>query len=260
MKRNVFLIGLMTFLGFVCQAQNDTMYVMKKGVVTHKISVKATDVDSIIFYKPQVQQNPTTITDVDGNIYKTVTIGTQTWMAENLKTTKYNDGTSIPLVTSNDTWASNYNNSTTNPMMCYYTNSTANKDTYGALYNFYVVSSITNGEKNVCPAGWHVPSDVEWTTLQNFVGTDAGIKLKTKTGWKENGDGINIYGFSGVPGGYRYNGNGSFASIGSDGYWWSSTSNDTSTSWLRYLGYDSSNGYRDYFSKYHGFSVRCVRD
>lgn len=253
MKRNVFLISLMMVLGFVCQAQNDTMYVMKKGVVTHKISVKATDVDSIIFYKPQVQ-NPRSVTDIDGNVYKTVTIGTQEWMAENLKTTKYSDGTSIPLVTDNSAWKSNIDNSTTNPMMCYYDNSTANKDTYGALYNFYVVNT-----GKVCPSGWHVPSDAEWTMLTDFIGTNEGIKLKSTTGWKENGNGTDDYGFSGVPGGKR-NYFGNFYDIGSYGYWWSSTSNDTYYAWYRYL--DSSNSDVDRHSslKNDGLSVRCVRD
>ena len=97
------------------------------------------------------------IKDVDGNVYKTVTIGTQTWMAENLKVSKYSDGTPIPNITDNIQWSN-----LTTGAWSYYNNDASNNTKYGKLYNWYVVSPITNGNKNVCPSGWHVPTDAEW--------------------------------------------------------------------------------------------------
>ncbi|MBU3714493.1 MAG: hypothetical protein FGM46_06040, partial [Ferruginibacter sp.] len=125
------------------------------------------------------------VTDIDGNVYPIVTIGTQIWMAENLRTTKYRDGSNIPLVTDNTQWASNWNNQNPlqQPMMCWYNN---DKTTYvnnkmGALYNWYAINPATNGNKNVCPVGWHVPTDAEWTTLTDFLGSTsvAGGKMKS---------------------------------------------------------------------------------
>ncbi len=205
-----------------------------------------------------VTEIPTSVTDVEGNTYKVVTIGSQTWMAENLKVTKYNDGTAIPLVTSDNAWRILDN--TESPAYCYYDNDVSNKDKYGALYNWYAVSSSTNGGKNVCPSGWHVPSDAEWTTLTDYIGSDAGTKLKATSGWKDGGNGTDAYGFSGVPGGFRGNGGNFFPSIGSYGYWWSSTSSGTNFAWYRILGYNYSNVSRGADYKAIGYSVRCVRD
>lgn len=258
MKRNVFLIVLMMLLAQMTKAQNDTMYVMKDGVVTHKISVKEFDVDSIIFYKPQVH-NPPTVVDIDGNVYKIVTIGEQTWMAENLKTTKYNNGISIPLVTDNTVWVSNINNQTSKPMMSWYNNDITNKTVYGALYNWYALSSTTNGKKNICPIGWHIPSDAEWTILENYIGTQVAKKLKSKTGWKDEINGTDDYGFSGFPGGYR-GVNGTFYSSGTLGYWWNSTSYDIYESWTRNMFYADDAVEKSRGSKAAGFSVRCVMD
>ncbi len=194
-------------------------------------------------------------------------IGNQVWMSENLKVTRYNDGTAIPLVTDNSTWASSDNNSTTNPMMCYYNNDINNASSYGVLYNWYAVSSSTNGGKNVCPVGWHVPSDGEWRALTDYIGSDAGTKLKSTSGWKEYngqpGNGTDTYGFSGVPGGRRdfngvFNGIGSY--IGSYGYWWSATSDDTYDALNRSLYYYGSNVRRYFLNKTEGLSVRYVRD
>jgi uncharacterized protein (TIGR02145 family) len=255
MKR--LLLLLITFFGlsiYSIVAQNDTLYVMKNGIVVGKYNTN-TDIDSIVFYKPSIiKEEPTTVTDVEGNVYKTVKIGNQIWMAENLKTTKYNDGTSIPLITSNITWGANYQNSTTNPMMCYYNNSTENNDTYGALYNFYVVNT-----KKVCPAGWHVPSDVEWTTLTNFIGAEAGKKLKSKSLWEGNGNGIDSYNFSVLPGGYRRD-DGVFQDIAFYAYFLSSTSYGTHYSLGRYLNYNDSNLDRQDHGKGDGYSIRCIKD
>jgi uncharacterized protein (TIGR02145 family) len=101
-----------------------------------------------------------TVKDIDGNVYKTVTIGKQVWMAENLKTAKYNDGKTIPLVTDNTEWSN-----LSAPAYCWYNNDIANKEVYGALYNWYTVNT-----NKVCPKGWHIPIDAEWTTLTTYLG------------------------------------------------------------------------------------------
>jgi uncharacterized protein (TIGR02145 family) len=212
-----------------------------------------------------------TVTDVDGNVYNFITIGTQTWMVENLKTTKYNDGTSIPLVTDLTAWSI-----LTTPGYCWYNNATANKSIYGALYNWYTVNS-----GKLAPNGWHVPTDAEWTTLENYLiangynydGTTTGNKiaksLAATTGWNSySGTGTigndltknNSSGFAGLPGGYRDSG-GAFGSIGYFGRWWSSSEGSTSNAWFHYLGYYSSDvGRYDGDEMQYGFSVRCLRD
>jgi len=196
--------------------------------------------------------------NIDGYTYPIVTIGSQTWMAENLRTTKYSDGTSIPLVTNTTT--------PTTPAMFWYNNDQrfykANK--YGALYNWYAVSPTTNGGKNICPTGWHLPSDDEWTILTTYLGGEsvAGGKLKTTgtTKWMSpNAGATSTSGFLGVPGGGRsYDGN--FSSSGYFGYWWTTSENNTDTAWLRYLNYNNDDVYRFDFYKETGFSVRCIRD
>ena len=213
-----------------------------------------------------------TITDIDGNLYTTVKIGNQTWMAQNLKTTKYNDGTAIPQVTDNTAWSN-----LTTPGYCWYNNDAANKYTYGALYNWYTVNA-----GKLCPAGWHVPTDAEWTTLENYLiangynydGTTTGNKIakslastalwstSSVTGAVGNTDypaKRNATGFTALPGGTRF-GNGTFVNVGIGGYWWSATEYDASSAWDHSLGYYVSNVYRNYNNKKDAWSVRCLRD
>ena len=206
--------------------------------------------------------------------YPTVILGNgQEWMAHNLRTTQYNDGTSIPLVTDPNQWAANANNSTSLPMMCWYNNdqATYTANNFGALYNWYAVNPLTNGNKNVCPAGWHVPTDAEWSTFINYLDPNAGGgnnnntaggKMKS-TGtqyWQSpNTDATNESGFSGLPGGYRSSG-GTFYYIGEYGYWWSSTEDSTNDAWTRHLGYGTGYAYSSNYYKAIGFSVRCLRD
>lgn len=201
-----------------------------------------------------------TCTDADGNNYTTVTIGTQTWMVENLKTTKYSDGTAIPMVTDNSAW---FNLST--PAYCWYNNDEAtNKNTYGALYN----RSAVNTSK-LAPAGWHVPTDTEWTTLTTYLGGEsvAGGKLKeigTDNWSSPNIGATNVSGFSALPGGGRGDSGGRFFRIGNYGAWWSTTEYDTSNPWIRVLDNYSSSLSRCTNNLYgygtNGFSVRCVKD
>jgi uncharacterized protein (TIGR02145 family) len=202
------------------------------------------------------QPKPTTgtVTDIDGNSYHYVTIGTQTWMAENLKTTRFNNGTTIPLVIEDTVWAA-----LTTPGYCWYNDSVSYGATYGALYNWYAVSS-----GKLAPTGWHVPTDSEWTVLFTFLGGTnvAGGKLK-ETGtahWDSPNTGAtDEYGFTALPGGWRMF-LGSFYYVGSLGYLWSATAHDATSA--QDLAFVSDNTYVGrYFNAYQcGLGVRCVRD
>lgn len=202
--------------------------------------------------------NSNTVTDADGNTYKTVTIGTQTWFAENLRTTKYNDGTAIPNVTDNTDWGN-----LTTPAYCWYNNdANSYKADYGALYNWYTVET-----GKLCPTGWHVPSNADWTTLTDYLGgaNVAGGKLKEigNTHWiYPNTGAANSSEFDGLPGGYRnnLNSNGTFTFIGSYALWWSSTEGNIGTAFGQRVGYDYSSIYNGAFSNNLGFSVRCLKN
>jgi uncharacterized protein (TIGR02145 family) len=195
------------------------------------------------------------MTDKDGNTYKTILIGTQTWMAENLKTTKYNDGTSIPLVTDATSWC---NLST--PGCCWQNNDPARKVTYGVLYNWYTVST-----GKLCPTSWHVPTDAEWTVLTDYLGGEsiAGGKLK-ESGFKHwnspNIGATNETAFSALPGGDRFNGpDALFDNLREMGCWWTTAFNEDRAT--NRLMYDNSNHVQKFFySKKCGLSVRCVWD
>ncbi len=204
-----------------------------------------------------IQAGAYTIKDVDGNVYSTVKIGTQLWMAENLKVTHKADGTAIPLVTDNTAWA-NLGDNNTDKAYCYYDNSNTNRDTYGALYTYAAA-------KDACPSGWHLPSDAEWTELTDYIGTSGhsgteGTAMKSTTGWNSGGNGTDIYDFSALPGGDRDGGDGAFDGVGYYGYWWSSTEIASRYAYYRYLDYGNANVGRYDYIKSYGFSVRCVRD
>jgi len=196
-----------------------------------------------------------TMKDIDGNVYKTIVIGTQTWMAENLKTTRLSDGTPISLVT--DSTA--YFNLTTSGYCWYYNDAATYKNSLGALYNWYAVNT-----GKLAPAGWHVPTETEWKTLITYLGGDsiAGGKMK-ETGtihWSPTNTGAtNECGFTGIPAGERGYG-GEFGFIGHEGSWWSSTPWNNSASY-RLLSYDNTRVYRD-FHDYPtiGISIRCIKD
>ena len=198
------------------------------------------------------------VSDIEGNIYKTILIGTQVWMAENLCITRYNDNTAIPIVTDNTAWED-----LTSPGYCWYSNdSSTYASTYGALYNYYTVADTNS--RNVCPVGWHVPSDAEWLTLSTYLGgtTAAGGKMKEAglAHWNApNTDATNESGFTGLSGGHRLF-FGVFEDVGNFGKWWSSSEVNTIGAWLRYLYYNNGGLGRDGDEKRSGFSVRCLRD
>jgi uncharacterized protein (TIGR02145 family) len=198
------------------------------------------------------------LTDIDGNTYNTVWIGGKLWMAENLKTTRYNDGTAIPEVTDNNLWMG-----LTTGAYCWYNNDVANKDIYGALYNWYTVNT-----GKLAPTGWHVPSDAEWTNFVNYLEPTGhavgGGKLK-ETGtahWlSPNTGATNEFGFTALPGGSR-NSSSVFGNVGYLGYWWSSTAYGASKALNRDISYYTA-GIFDYCCGYDnkfGSSIRCMRD
>ncbi len=200
--------------------------------------------------------NPSnTVTDADGNVYHTVQVGSQVWMVENLKTTKYNDGSPVTPITDNTVWAGR-----TTEAYCWYNNDEAtNKNTYGALYNWYAVKS-----GKLCPAGWKVPSDQDWTTLFNSLGGDStlvGGKLKEAgtAHWVTPNTGAdNSSGFTALPAGSHYT-NGVFYLMGKYGWYWSSNESSSEEAWHIYVQYNTSNIYRKAASKKIGFSVRCIK-
>ena len=194
------------------------------------------------------------IRDFDNNAYTTVTIGSQTWMAQNLKTTRYNYGEAIPLVTDSAEWLN-----LTSPGYCWYNNEAANKDTYGSLYNWYAVNT-----HYLCPIGWHVPTDADWTILATYLGGEniAGGKLKETgtTHWvSPNVGATNETNFTALPGGRREDDG--FKAIGLGGYWWSSTDINYLIAWIRTMSHaeiEFLDGLANY--KNYGYSVRCLKD
>lgn len=195
------------------------------------------------------------VTDQDGNKYNTIKIGNQIWMSENLKTTTYRNGDAIPNITDPTAW---YN--LTTAAYCDYDNNPANSSTYGKLYNWHAVHS-----GQLCPAGWHIPTEAEWNILETFLGEEslAGGKLKEKNfiHWQSpNTAATNETGFTGLPGGYRSS-TGSFFNLGYDGYWWGSeTGSDISYARYHYLDFNIGFLLENEDYKVDGLSVRCIKD
>ncbi len=209
------------------------------------------------------------VVDYDGNVYETITIGNQTWMAENLKVTHYRDGTAIPHLTDNGDWTS-----TSTGAYCYYDNNNSNGETYGALYNWYAVTDV----HNIAPAGWHVPTDAEWKELEMYLGmsqseadetgyrgTNEGSKLAGNadlwnSGPLENDSEFGISGFTALPGGYRYNSSGNYLHMGYAGFFWSATENYSNYAWGRVLNASRSAVELHHYNERYGFAIRLLRD
>jgi len=181
------------------------------------------------------------------------TIGTQMWMTKNLNVDKFRNRDPIPHAKTAEEWKRAAENK--QPAWCYYNNDPANGAKYGKLYNWYAV----NDQRGLAPVGYHIPSDAEWTKLENYLGSDAGTKMKSKSGWEKNGNGTNSSGFSGLPGGFRSY-SGTFYSVGEGGDWWSYKEANASSAWNCLLFYSSGDVIRSYDYKEKGFSVRCLRD
>jgi uncharacterized protein (TIGR02145 family) len=207
-----------------------------------------------------------TISDIDGNTYNTVSIGTQCWTKENLRVRKYNDGNSIPFILSVPTWSG----VTYGAHTIYAFDSTSNLVNYGYLYNWYAAIGVaTSGStiyKNICPTGWHVPSDSEWTTLTTYLSGNnvAGSKMRT-TGtslWTSPNTGAdNSSGFSGLPGGSRGS-TGSFGYINSNSFFWSTTDIYGSNAYVLSLAHNDNGVGRGFGSSTYpyGASVRCLKN
>jgi uncharacterized protein (TIGR02145 family) len=219
-----------------------------------KRNAKISFVLILFFMKLSVLQAQS-VKDADGNIYLAINIGKQIWLAENLKTTKYNDGKTIPLVAVDKEWKA-----LKTPGFCYFENDPANKNIYGVLYNWYTVST-----NKLCPKGWHVASHAEWKTMVDFIGgiNTAGDKLKEPGNdhWKNALlSPTNDFDFTALPGGTRLY-SGSFAEFGNSyAVWWTSTEYSSMASYNWGLHVSSSKIFNGYDSKQSGFSVRCVMD
>jgi len=216
---------------------------------------KEIDPTTYIYFNPLITYG--NLIDIEDNSYKTVTIGTQVWMAENLKSTKYNDGLNIPLVAKNEHWST-----LDSPGYCWYDNHKGHKPTYGALYNWYAVNT-----NKLCPTGWHVPTKDDWTILHTYLGGVIwpGIKLKEAgtSHWNYSDKATiatNESGFTALPGGLR-NSLGEFYHFRNLGLWWSSTELISGEPWCFDMSYDDDNAYLDKgFVENTGFSVRCIKN
>ena len=200
------------------------------------------------------------VTDIDGNVYHVVTIGTQLWLRENLRVTRYRNEDQIPNVTGGEGWKN-----LTTGAYCVYDNLIINSSTYGNLYNWHALID----SRGLCPAGWHIPSDAEWDTLGTFLGgvDIAGGHLKS-TGTLEGGTGLwfipntgatNSSGFTGLPGGYRIN-YGNYYSLNNVGYFWSSSDTTNNNAWNYVLDANNEALTRNFNFKTNGFSIRCCKD
>lgn len=216
---------------------------------------------------------PPIVTDIDGNTYSVVQIGGQCWMAENLRTTHYRDGTAIPHVTGNAAWVN-----LTTGAWCNYINAPDDDAVYGRLYNWYAAAN-----PDICPLGWHVPTDAEWQIMETALGMPEEYLLSSSSergeaqnvggqmkamGTREANSGhwyapntgaTNESGFSGQPGGYRYD-DGNFYTLGNYGNWWSASDFSTEYAWFRRLRYNRAGISRGAYQKKDGYCIRCLRD
>ena len=224
-------------------------------------SNEETKTQTQVALRPTVPILDRTVSDIDGNIYKIVTIGNQTWTKSNLIVSRYRNGDPIPQVQDPSQWAN-----LTTGAWCYYNNDPANGLIYGKLYNWYAV----NDPRGIAPIDWHVPSDAEWTILTDFLGgiNVAGGKMKAKGTIEEgtglwispNFEGANSSGFTGLPGGGRFGGSSTlFNFISLEAEWISSTGIDGYVR-IRALNYYYGSIFRASVMKSNGFSVRCLKN
>ncbi len=216
--------------------------------------------------KPVNNSGTGTVRDVDGNIYKTVKIGDQWWMAENLRTGHYRDGTEIKDFGDDAQWSR-----TTEGAMCYYDHDISHAGGYGALYNWYAIAD----PHGLAPESWHIATDEEWKKLERFLGMNPGEAdttgwrgayegrtLKSRSGWNQNpkSPGTDGVAFCAVPAGYRSSTSSHFYDLGSGAHFWTSTECSSINAWHRLFYYFHNGVYRGDLNKHSGFSVRCVKD
>lgn len=251
MKNKTFIYSTTIFAFFLI-----TVFGCKKEAVD---PVNQTNGKTTAVFNPDLTYD--SIIDQEGNIYKTIKIGNQTWMVENLRTTHYRNGDPIENVKNDEIWTT-----TTTGAYCNYENTLDEKiiATKGRLYNWYAVSDF----RNIAPCGWHIPTDEEWSVLVTYLGSEsiAGGKLKEKgiLHWMTDNIGAsNESGFTALPGGNRDQYYGIFDGQDHNGFWWSSTEDSNTHSWYRFLNNQLSSVGRfswDVGNKSSGFSVRCIKD
>ena len=240
-----------SFSGLISELSSNTTYYFRAFATNNN----GTSYGNEVTIKTLIAKGSGYVSDIDGNVYKTINIGDQVWMAENLKTSHYSNGNLIPQLKSEEKW-SNFKKGA----WCNYGNYNKNNEIYGKLYNWYAVDN----PRNVCPTGWHVPSDNEWGKLIDYLGGEefAGGKMKTKGSQYWNSPNINATNdceFSGISGGSRDN-DGKFGRIGIRGIWWSSSEYDADDANFLHLFYQSSFANRTTVNKQNGFSIRCIKD
>lgn len=238
------------FTSDITNLQPGTKYYVKSYITTYSGTIYGKEINFTTLTLPA------TVNDADGNVYNSLIIGTQVWLKENLKTTKYNDNTSIPLVTDNTAWSN-----LTTPGYCWYNNNSSYKNTYGALYNWYALNT-----GKLCPTGWHVPSASEWLTLETYLGGSgvAGGKMKeagTSHWASPNNYATNESFFTALPGGKRYYDYGAlFYDMSSNFHCWSSTSLTTAYAASRVIVYYYGDIGSASTNKKDGQSVRCIKN
>lgn len=214
-------------------------------------SFRVSDIDSIKFLSGVGE----TVKDIDGNEYRTITIGAQVWMAENLRTTRYRNGDSIPNVTDHNAW-----DILSSGAYCDYGNYPLMAEIFGKLYNWYAVKD----QRGLAPAGWHIPTRTEWEILVNYLGGEsvAGGKIK-ETGYihwgTQNLEATNESGFTGLPGGMRYD-QGGFTLRDMRGSWWSANEYNLTKANNKIANYENGHFYTYQYPKQSGMSIRCVKD
>jgi uncharacterized protein (TIGR02145 family) len=237
---------------------SNNVYLNKDGKV---FTLYVADKDGLIAIPKILVEKPysavPTVIDIDGNSYGTVKIGTQVWMAENLKTTKYRNGNLIGTTTPSTL---DISGESSPKYQWAYNGNESNVSIYGRLYTWYAVTDV----RNVCPTDWHLPTDAEWTTLTNYLGSMSGGRLKESgtAHWQEpNIDAINDSNFSALPGSMRSE-DGTFGILGWDCYWWSSTEDDADNAWSRDVSCFSNDVRREELgtNKRIGAYVRCLKD
>jgi uncharacterized protein (TIGR02145 family) len=238
------------FISTITGLLNNTVYYIR-AYATNSVGTSYGEEISVVLWlnEPGPQVN-----DIEGNAYNSVKIGNQIWITTNLKATKYSNGDLIGTTTTDIT------NESTPRYQWAYGNNESNVDTYGRLYTWYTATD----SRNVCPSGWHVPSDPEWTILTDFLDgrNSAGGKLKEAgiTHWRlPNTGATNETGFTALPGGYRYS-TGIFADIGEYGFWWSSTASSSFNAWDLHTGWSGGGMGSNEYNKTIGYSIRCLKN
>jgi uncharacterized protein (TIGR02145 family) len=209
-------------------------------------------IDCVCVGTPSLFVQGNGVTDIDGNFYPSIILGTQEWMQKNLAVTKYRNGNALVNAVTNSSW------NTTNGAYGIYGGSDVNNTNYGKLYNWYAV----NDTRGLCPTGWHVPTTIEWNAMEDYLGgvSVAGGKLKTIDGWNSpNLGATNESGYTGLPGGYRFT-DGTYLFNLQLGQWWTSTNSNTTTAHASRLFYQNAAVLKSTYDKKIGSSVRCLKD